>query len=252
MRKPVPWIVASLFAVSLPGQHSTTTLSNPYTTAEDRRDGAITFRSQCASCHGQDAKGTTAGPDLSRGQFKHAVSEEAMFRVITKGVPGTTMPGFALNGRAAWQVVAFINSLNVRKGGQAGDSSAGAALFTKLKCAGCHPAGAPNPAESAMKLGRAELRQSLLEPDAAVAPEYWRWRGTLRDGSVVEGRRFNEDTFVIQLLGDDRRLRTVQKSNVERSELSMRSKMPSFREKLSPADLDHLIAYLESLRGVSQ
>src|SRR5690348_8541212 len=105
MRKHASWFAAPVFAVALLGQHSTTSLSNPYNTAQDRVEGAATFRSQCASCHGSDAKGTTAGPDLSRGQFKHAVTEEAMFRVITKGVSGTTMPGFALNGKTAWQVV---------------------------------------------------------------------------------------------------------------------------------------------------
>jgi len=252
MRKRVAWIFAALCTVPLSGQHSTTSLSNPYSTPEDRNEGALTFRSQCASCHGADAKGTTAGPDLSRGQFKHAVSEEAMFRIITKGVPGSTMPGFALNGRSAWQLVAFINGLNVQKGGASGDVSAGEALFTKLKCAGCHPMNAPNLSESAARLSRAELRQSLLEPDAAVSAEYWRWRGTLRDGSVVEGRRFNEDTFVVQVLTDNRQLRTVTKQQIDRSELSMRSRMPSFRERLSGTDLDHLIAYLESLRGLAK
>lgn len=250
MRKRAAWIFALI--MPLTAQHSTTVLSNPYNTPEDRKEGAVSFRSQCASCHGSDAKGTTAGPDLSRGQFKHAVSEEAMFRVITKGVPGSTMPGFALNGRSAWQLVTFIHGLNMEKSGGAGDASAGAALFAKLKCAGCHPAGAPNLSESAARLSRAEIRQSLLEPDAAVSPEYWRWRGTLRDGSVVEGRRFNEDTFVVQLLGDDKRLRTLSKQEIQRSELSMRSRMPSFREKLSAADLAHLVAYVESMRGIAK
>jgi putative heme-binding domain-containing protein len=252
MQRLVPWFVASVCSVSLWGQHSTTTLSNPFNTNEDRLAGSVTFRSQCASCHGSDAKGTSAAPDLSRGQFKHAVSEEAMFRVITKGIPGTTMPGFALDGRNAWQVVSFIYGLNVSKIELSGDASLGSKLFEKMKCGGCHTSGAPNLRDAAAKLSRSEMRQSLLEPDAAVAPEYWRWRGKLKNGSTAEGRRFNEDTFVVQLLGDDKRLRTIYKKDVESSELSKRSQMPSFRDRLSPAELDHLVAYLESLRGTAK
>jgi putative heme-binding domain-containing protein len=252
MQRLVPWFVAFVCAVPVWCQHSTTTLSNPFNTNEDRRAGAVTFRSQCASCHGSDAKGTTAAPDLSRGQFKHAVSEEAMFRVITKGIPGTTMPGFALDGRNAWQVVSFIYGLNVARGESAGDAQVGAALFAKMKCGGCHTAGAPNLRDAAAKLSRSELRQSLLEPDAVVAPEYWRWRGKLKNGSTVEGRRFNEDTFIVQLLGDDKRLRTIYKKDVESSELSKRSPMPSFRDRLNAAEVDHVIAYLESMRGTAK
>ncbi|MFN0106430.1 MAG: c-type cytochrome, partial [Bryobacteraceae bacterium] len=46
------------------GEHSTTKLGNPFTSPVDRQAGAMFFRSQCASCHGQDGKGGAAGPDL--------------------------------------------------------------------------------------------------------------------------------------------------------------------------------------------
>jgi putative heme-binding domain-containing protein len=246
------WIrIFPLLAGALAAQHSTTQLGNPYATPDDRLEGAVTYRSQCASCHGADGKGGAAGPDLSRGQFKHAVSDEAMFRVITKGVSGTAMPGFSLNGKAAWQIVTFIRGLNVQAGPATGDRQRGSALFTELKCGGCHTRGAPILNEAAARLTRAELRQALTEPGAQVAPEYWRWRGTLADGSTVEGRRLNEDTFSVQLLTRDG-LRTVTRDQIRESELDQRSPMPSFAAKLTGQDLDHMVAYLESLRGDSK
>lgn len=244
----IPFLAAGVLAA----QHSTTKLGNPYATPDDRMEGAVAFRSQCASCHGPDGKGGAGGPDLSRGQFKTAVSDEAMFRVITKGVPGTTMPGFALNGKSAWQIVTYIRGLNAQSGPAPGDAQRGSALFTELKCGGCHTRGAPRLDEAAARLTRAELRQALVDPNAQVAAEYWRWRGTLSDGSSVEGRRLNEDTFSVQILARDGRLRTLTRDRIRTSELEQRSPMPSFSQKLNGQDLDHMVAYLESLRGESK
>jgi putative heme-binding domain-containing protein len=232
------------------GQHSSATITNPYNSADDRTQGGRTYRSQCAACHGPDAKGGSGGPDLSRGRYKHAASEEAMFRVITKGVPGTAMPGFALDGKLAWQLVAFLRGLNEETGGITGDARRGARLFIEVKCATCHSGKAPDLGDAALRLTRAELRLALLDPDAEVAPEYWQWRWRLSNGSSVEGRRMNEDTYSVQALLAGR-LRTIAKHDIVNSEHVKKSKMPSFG-KLPSQDIDDIVAYLVAMRGAGQ
>lgn len=229
-------------------QHSTFKLSNPFQTPQDRAEGAIVYRSQCASCHGADGKGGGGGPDLTRGQFKHAVSEEAMFRVINKGIAGTTMPGFSLNGAKVWQVITHLASLQAARGEGGGNARRGAELAAALQCARCHAGGAPDLALAAARMSRPELRQALLEPGAEVATEYWSWTGTLRNGTKVEGRRLNEDTFSIQVMDKGGRLRTIDKRELAQSALEAKSPMPSFQGKLAGKDLDDVLAYLESLR----
>ena len=242
-------IVFLLAAGAAWGQHSSLKLSNPFQTPEDRAAGAIVFRGQCASCHGVDGKGGHGGPDLTRGPFKHAVSEEAMFRVISKGVPGTAMPGFKLDGARTWQVITYIASLGAGAAAGRGDAERGAKLTAGLRCAGCHDGAAPDLARTAERLSRSELRLALMDPGAEVAPEYWLWRGKLHDASLVEGRRLNEDTFSVQVAERSGRLRTIDKRDLAEASIEPRSSMPSFAGKLSARDLDDVLAYLESLRG---
>ena len=239
-------------AIAAWSQHSTVKLNNPFQTPQDRLEGAATFRSQCANCHGADGKGGNGGTDLTTGQFKYAVSEDAMFRVIGKGIPGTAMPGFALSGAKAWQVIAFINSLAPTHGAAAGDAKRGAELFASHQCMRCHWDTAPDLANTAGRMTRSELRQSILDPSASVAPEYWKWRGTMRDARVVEGRRLNEDTYSVQILDRNGRLVTIDKKDMVASTLDPGSPMPPFAQKLSGKDLDDILAYIEGLRGGNQ
>src|ERR1700736_709186 len=97
------WIAAVAF-LSMPAlaQHASTTVVNPYTSPDDERAGAMLFRSQCAACHGPDGTGTGAGPSLTSGAFAHGGSDEALFRTISKGLPGTSMPASSLSGLQIW------------------------------------------------------------------------------------------------------------------------------------------------------
>jgi putative heme-binding domain-containing protein len=241
-----PLLPLLLLAIRLTAQHSDAVLTNPFNAPDDRRRGGEFFRSQCANCHGMDGKGGAGGPNLTMGSFRHAPTDEAMFRVITKGVPGTSMPGFSMNGREIWQIVAYIRSLNVTQSNLAarGDAKAGAQLFTSLRCANCHANRAPDLAGIGQRLSYAELQLALLDPSAAVAPEYWLWQATTTAGQTLKGSRLNEDTFSVQILDSAGRLRSLPKTEIERQTLERRSPMPSFRDKLTDRQLNDLLAYL--------
>lgn len=238
-------------------QHSETALSNPFNSAGDRARGAYFFQSQCASCHGLDGKGGANGPNLASGNFRHATSEEAMFRVITKGLPGTPMPGFSMNGREVWQIVAYVRSLSAgRANVQAtGNATKGAEIFNTQKCLGCHwldgagSARGLDLSDAARRLSSAELRRALEDPSADVAPQYWIWQAKTADGAALRGFRLNEDTFTVQILDNSGKLRSISKSTLTEQSLDRRSPMPSFKGKLSDSEMTDLVAYLAGLRG---
>lgn len=101
------YIDAELFAVTKSLYQS---IKNPHNSSVDVSAGATTFSAQCARCHGAHGSGGL-GPELRRGDFRHGVSDWALFRTISRGIPGTGMPGLTLPETSTWQVVAFVNSL---------------------------------------------------------------------------------------------------------------------------------------------
>jgi putative heme-binding domain-containing protein len=249
-----------LCSLAASAQHSDTALKNPFQSPDDRARGDAFYRSQCASCHGIDGKGGASGPNLASGNFRHASNDEGLFRVITKGVPGTSMPGFSMNGREIWQIVAFLRGLSANRasGATAGNTASGAALFAAHGCLRCHfrnGEGAPRGLDLSSigtRLTNAEMVTALTDPNAEVAPEYWQWTATTKAGQTLRGHRFNEDTFSLQILDSAGRLRSVVKADLREQSLDKRSAMPSFKDKLNPVQLNDLVAYLASLQGAAQ
>ncbi|MFY9554153.1 MAG: c-type cytochrome [Blastocatellia bacterium] len=76
------------------------------------------FDAHCASCHGSNGKA-----DTEKGKAVHAAdltseeiqskSDSELFRIISKGVPGTAMPAFAKSHSSTeiWQTVLFLRKL---------------------------------------------------------------------------------------------------------------------------------------------
>ena len=96
------------------------------------------------------------------------------------------------------------------------------------------------------------MHTALTDPSAEVAPEYWTWQATTKDGNTLLGQRFNEDTFSLQILDSAGRLRSVIKADLREQSLDHRSPMPSFRDKLNEQQLNNLVAYLATLQGAAK
>ncbi len=231
--------------VTLPAQESETALANPFTSDADVAAGEKTFLSQCASCHGRDGRGGGGGPDLTTGRYKRTSTDEGIFQIINKGIPGTTMPGFMLNAGPVWKVVAYLRSLNLSRSHQGvpGDAALGQALYAKFRCAGCHESTAPDLKLVAGNRSAGELKSSILDPSAEVPSAYWRVKLTLRSGQTLSGARLNEDTFTMQLRTREG-LRSLAKTDIARAEIDRSSPMPSFKGKLTDAELGDLLAYV--------
>lgn len=239
-----------------------TTLSaqtvNPRTSGADRLAGAKIFRSHCASCHGLKGQGGL-GPNLASGVFFHGGSDAELYRTISEGVPGTAMPSAFFDGAQLWQVVAYVRSLGASAPSApvSGNPRHGEQLFRDKGCIGCHllrgEGGVRGPDLSNIGSQRASgyLRQSITDPNASVAPEYWVAKIVTKGGASWSGFFMNQDTYMIQILDPSRGLVSIPRSEFKDYGVDKDSIMPSYKDTLTPADLDDLVAYLASLKTPS-
>jgi putative heme-binding domain-containing protein len=229
----------------------------PFSTPQDVAEGQQSFKSQCAACHGLDASGGSVAPSLVSGTFKHGGSDDALFAVITKGVPGTAMSAFPLGGKETWQIIAFLRSMNISKaaGKAPGDAAKGARVYAANNCGRCHTNGTGSggffgPDLSTIGSHRLldQIESSIVDPNAEVTPDYWSVTAQTKAGQTVTGMRMNEDMDSIQIRERNGHLRTLMKAELSKFEIVRTSPMPSFKGKLSATELQDLVAYLASLR----
>ena len=87
----------------------------------------------------------------------------------------------------------------------------------------------------------------LLDPTAALRPIDRPVRVVTRSGERITGRRLNEDTYSVQLIDSNERLRSLVKSDLSEFEVSTTSIMQP--TTLSTEQVADVIGYLLSLRG---
>jgi hypothetical protein len=74
-------------------------------------------------------------------------------------------------------------------------------------------------------------------------------RVVTKDGTVITGRRMNEDTYTLQVIDDRERLHSLLKTDLREYTISTTSPMPSYQDKLSSEEVADVLAYLLSLKG---
>jgi putative heme-binding domain-containing protein len=234
-------------------------------TPADIENGGRTFQSSCAGCHGQDGAGVS-GIELARGQFRRATSDTDLIKIIQTGIPGTTMPPHNFTDGQAATVVAYLrNMATVRRGAAptvlrgVGDAARGKALFEgKGQCTTCHrvngrgPRLAPDLSEVGATRPLPELHQALLDPNATMRAGNRFFQVVTRDGQTISGRLMNQDSFSIQMLDAKERLVSLPKSSLREYGFVKTSPMPSAQGRLSLEEVDDLVGYLVTLKGLSQ
>ena len=75
-------------------------------------------------------------------------------------------------------------------------------------------------------------------------------RVTTLDGRQITGARINEDPFSIQVRDASGRVYSFWKEELRELHRDWgKSPMSSYKDKLTPAEIDDLVSYLSSLRG---
>jgi putative heme-binding domain-containing protein len=219
--------------------------------------GARLYDAQCTTCHGANGDGV-GGVNLRSGRFRHAVTDQDLLRVISTGIQGTGMLAFRLDAAEQAGIVAFLRNMNTFDRGSvtAGDAARGRSTFEgKGGCMRCHRAGAqgarvaPDLSDVGALRSPASLMRSLTDPTSQMMPINRPVRVVLRDGTVINGRRLNEDTYTVQLFDDHERLVSLNKTDLREYTILTTSPMPSYQGTLSPAEIADLVAYLLSLKG---
>ena len=217
--------------------------------------GREAFLKRCAVCHGQDARGGQAA-NLVRARAVVGGSDEALFKLIRNGMPGTIMPPQKdLSDEGVWQLVSYLHAA-ARPGEQPpvdGDAEAGARLFQEKGCSGCHIVDGsggfwgPGLDSIASRKRTEEIRADILHPDESVAEGYRPVAVRTRDGRKIEGLLKNEDTASLQVLQRDGSFALLSRSEVESIDRPEGSPMPATKG-LSNAEMLNLLAFLDRQR----
>jgi cytochrome c oxidase cbb3-type subunit III len=229
------------------------------------------FRAGCAPCHGPNARGGGRGPDLTSGRWTHGSSDDEIFRTITQGVPGTEMPANAFEDSETRAIIAYLRSMTPPKRiTVSGDAAKGRAIFFgSVGCSGCHmvrgAGGVLGPDLSRVGAARSVsyLVDSIRDPDKelslgmtdpnnhyVVPLVYDTVTVVTTSGEKITGVARNEDTYSIQMITTAQQLRLFLKKDLKEVSHQRRSLMPPYSEDaLDAAQLQDLIAYLETLRG---
>jgi putative heme-binding domain-containing protein len=219
--------------------------------------GARVYATECALCHGANGDAVD-GVDLRRGQFRTVRSDDDIRRVVTTGVGGSRMPSFDLAAAELDGVVAYIRAGFDPEGVavRVGDAARGQAIFEgEGRCVGCHRVNgrggrrlAPDLGEIGVQRTPAAIQRTILDPTNALLPINRPVRLVTRAGETIRGRRLNEDTYTVQLIDSDGRLRSLVKSELSEYEVSTTATMRP--TTMSAEQVADVIGYLLSLRGV--
>ena len=219
--------------------------------------GRRLFDIHCSRCHGVGGGGGE-GPALTKPVLRYAPDDVALVSVIQDGIPRTAMVGsFALSDAEAMDVAAYVRSLGrVEQTAVAGDVERGRAIYDEQACGACHIVAGegrgigPELTAIGEARGADHLRSSLLDAPAIVAEEYRVVTVRDKSGASVRGVRVNEDDFTILVRDADARLHSFVLEESTLSKEMGASLMSSYAKRLSSAEIEDLVAYLVSLRGV--
>jgi len=218
--------------------------------------GKAVFRSNCAFCHGLTAQGGR-GPNLISSNLLQSAGDDAIKSIISHGVAGTNMPGFAFPTDDLNALMQFLHSLSGAHPAAAkppGDPHAGGLVYSRSGCSNCHrianTGSIYGPDLTRIGAGRSleYIRESILDPSADIADNYGGVTVVTKDGRRISGVRINEDTFTVQIRKPDQGFALFDKSETREVIHETKSMMPSY-SYLSAPDLQNLLAYLETLRG---
>lgn len=198
------------------------------------REGASLFRANCSPCHGLNAKGGGKGPDLSSGRWTHGGSDEAIFRTISRGVPGTEMPANSFEDSETWAITSYLRSLSPpARPLVSGNRAEGEKFFWgRGGCSGCHMAngsgGLLGPELSRVGAARSVsyLIDSIRDPDKDLSDG-------MSDPNNHYGVPLVYDTVTV-VLADGQRITGVAKNSAANEAATISTAIPCWRSTPTP------------------
>ena len=138
-----------------------------------------------------------------------------------------------------------------------GDAEAGKLVFEgKGACRTCHAVGreggslGPDLSDVGRRRDLKYLEESLVNPEADVPIRYRAIQLITKSGQTIAGIRLNEDDISVQLRDTQDNLRSFLKGNLREIRHDKPSLMPAYGSRLSKKEIDDVVSYLSSLRGM--
>lgn len=238
--------------------------------ADAAEAGKKLFDSNCAGCHGLDARGGEHAPNIATNPELQRISDEQLFRIVRDGAASGTMPAFGgvLNDDQIKVVRAYLRSLQSRVGGEhtalPGDPTAGKLLFFgKAACSQCHSivdsgAGsggflASDLTDYARSREPAEILRAITDPNDDLNPRARTAVIVTQDGQKLTGFIRNQDNFSIQFQSLDGTFHLLERSGLASVTYDPLSSMPAdYGERLTSAELNNLVSFLMRTAAVDQ
>lgn len=182
-------------------------------------------------------------------------------RVISSAVAACGFAAVLTDASGAWNQGSAIATFVARsnQAGQAdaasGDVTRGKALVESSGCFDCHRVAdrgsrlGPNLTDIGGRRTPERLRQALVAPDEEVLSENRFVRVVTKDGTTVSGKLLNQDAISVQLLNPKEELKTYLRATLREYTILEKGLMPSVQGKLTPQQIDDMVAFLSSLKG---
>jgi cytochrome c oxidase cbb3-type subunit III len=226
--------------------------------------GRRVFVTECAPCHGLDARGGEHAPNILVMPEVRRMSNADVSRVIRQGVESKGMPAFGhdLNASEIGHVAAYLLSLIPASRESAhlpGDPAAGKALFFgKAGCADCHMINGEGGflgADLSMygaSHGVDDTRDAIRNPNKSPEGREKTVAVVTRSGERFTGVARNEDNFSLQLQTQDGAFHLLSKSDLEHIDYLRQSLMPAdYAQRLDARELNDLISFLMRTASVN-
>jgi len=220
--------------------------------------GARLYSMHCIACHGDNGD-LMPQINLRGGQFPNSPSDRDLGDNIRNGLPDTPMIPTEYTDSEITALVAYVRNIGTVDPNSIdlGDAVRGQALFEgKGDCGSCHrvfgrgPRAAPDLSNIGAIRTAAQLERSLLGVEGGLIPINRPVRLVLNDGTVINGRRLNEDRYSVQLVDSRERLLSFDKDELREFTVLSTSAMPAYGETLTDEERADLLAYLLSLKGL--
>jgi cytochrome c oxidase cbb3-type subunit III len=247
-----------------------TALSKGRASADAAEAGKKLFDSNCAGCHGLDARGGEHAPNIATNPEFERMSDEQLFRTIHDGAASGSMPAFGaiLSDDKIKAVGVYLRSLQGHSGGEhtplPGDPAAGKLLFFgKAACSQCHSivdsgAGsggflASDLTDYARSREPAEILRAITNPNDNLNPRARTAIIVTQDGQKLTGFIRNQDNFSIQFQSLDGTFHMLERSGLASVTYDPLSLMPAdYGQRFSSAELNNLVSFLMRTAAVDQ
>jgi len=247
-------------------------LPNPFAgNSQAIAQGELAYNQNCTSCHGPNGGAGEIGPEIVHNlsvPLRGELDDNQILEVIRNGEPGTVMP--AWKGKLAdddiLKIGAFLHSLRgtAIDNPLAGNVAHGGEVFWgKGQCGSCHMLGGKGTFKGPDLTNIAAERKSNLITDALTKPNhrvygdggvhlralpamdtYDAVHVTLGNGRTVDGVLLNQDSYSLQLMGDDNQLHLLDRSRIN----SVANKPPlmptDYDKRLTKDEFADLMAFL--------